>query len=462
MTEPDLAFATITEIAPRLRDGRLTSEALTALMLERIEALNPKLNAYITVTGDHALAQAHQADRELAAGRDLGPLHGIPIAVKDLFATKGIRTTGGAKLHADWIPEEDATAVRLLYEAGAVLLGKTGLHELAYGSTSINPVFGAIANPWALDHHPGGSSGGSAAAVAAGLAFAALGSDTGCSIRQPAHCCGIVGHKPSFGLVSKAGALPLVWTMDHVGPLTRSVGDAALLLEALAAYDPADPYSIKAPRSLAIAPDTAGLAGRRLGLVRDFFFEDGDEEVKAITLAAIETCRGQGAEIVKLEIPGLHEAFAAAAATFAEAGAVHKDDLARYPEGYSTDLQDKLEANIASPVADYIEAQITRRRFIRTMDEVMSRCDVLVAPTSTVAACPIANLPPRYGYHAWHNTGLFDFTGQPSISLPCGFTEAGLPVGLMITGRLYDDARVLAIAQAFEAATNWHKMRPPI
>ena len=214
----DTHFQTIGEVAAKLRSGAVTSISLTELMLTRIEQHNPALNAFITVTAEQARDAARQADAELAAGRYRGPLHGIPIAFKDLIDTAGIRTTYGSKLFEDHVPAKDATVVRLLRKAGAVSLGKTGLHELAYGTTSINPFYGAIGNPWAPDHDPGGSSGGSASAVAAGLAFAALGTDTGCSIRQPAHCCGIVGFKPSFGAVSKAGVYPLAWTMDHIGP----------------------------------------------------------------------------------------------------------------------------------------------------------------------------------------------------------------------------------------------------
>lgn len=241
-----ICFETISEVGSRLRSREVTSTALTELMLERIAAHNDKLNAFITVTAELAREQAQQADEELGRGYDRGPLHGIPVAVKDLFATDGIRTTCGSKLFEDWVPNHDATVVARLRKAGTVLLGKTGLHELAYGTTSINPFFGAVGNPWAPDHDPGGSSGGSASAVSAGLAYAALGTDTGCSIRQPAHCCGIVGHKPTFGLVSKAGAFPLVWSMDHVGPLTRSVQDVAYVLKAIAGYDPKDPYSVRA------------------------------------------------------------------------------------------------------------------------------------------------------------------------------------------------------------------------
>jgi aspartyl-tRNA(Asn)/glutamyl-tRNA(Gln) amidotransferase subunit A len=454
-------FETISEVGKRLRSGEITSMALTELMLERIDARNDRLNAFMTVTADVALEQARQADEELGRGVDRGPLHGIPIAVKDLFATEGIRTTCGSKLFENWVPEADATVVTRLREAGTVLLGKTGLHELAYGNTSINPFFGAIGNPWAPDHDPGGSSGGSASAVAAGLAYAALGTDTGCSIRQPAHCCGIVGFKPTFGLVSKAGALPLVWSMDHVGPLTRSVQDAAYLLNAIAGYDPKDPYSVRATASGGFDVGEGSIEGARVGIVRRFFF-DGHSDVIEVVDRALDALGELGATLVELDIPDIAEAFAAAGTTFAEATVVHEKDLRERPDAFSDEVRGKLENFLDMKATRYAEAQHFRRGFVARVEQLMLECDVLAAPTATIAAAPIADRPEDYGRNAWKNTGIFDFTGQPSISVPCGFTPEGLPVGLMITGRLVEDEKVLRIAHAFERATDWHRRAPEI
>ena len=454
-------FETISEVGKRLRSGKITSTALTELMLERIEAHNDKLNAFITVTAELAREQAQQADEELARGHDRGPLHGIPVAVKDLFATDGIRTTCGSKLFEDWVPDHDATVVMRLREAGAVLLGKTGLHELAYGNTSINPFFGAIANPWAPDHDPGGSSGGPASAVAAGLAYAALGTDTGCSIRQPAHCCGIVGHKPTFGLVSKAGAFPLVWSMDHVGPLTRSVQDAASVLKAIAGYDPKDPYSVRAPTSGGFDASEGSIEGARVGVVRRFFF-DGHSDVIEVVDAALESLSERGAVLVELDIPDIDDASAAADTTFAEATVVHEHDLRERPHAFSDEVRGKLEGYLDMKATKYAEAQHFRRGFTARVEQLMSECDVLAAPTATIAAALIADRPADYGRNATKNTGIFNFTGQPSISVPCGFTRGGLPVGLMITGRLFEDKKVLQFANAFERATEWHKRAPNI
>jgi aspartyl-tRNA(Asn)/glutamyl-tRNA(Gln) amidotransferase subunit A len=311
-------------------------------MLDRIGQHNESLNAFITITGERALDQARKVDEEIQQGKDRGPLHGIPIAVKDLFATKGIRTTCGSKLFEDWIPDHDAAAVSRVLDAGAVLLGKTGLHELAYGNTSINPFYGAVRNPWATDHDPGGSSGGSASAVSAGLAFAALGTETGCSIRQPAHCCGIVGHKPTHGLVNIDGVQALVPTMDHVGPLTRSVGDAALLLDVLTGSNKYD-------------CEGATLDGMRIGVVRDFYFE-GYEEVISVVDEALDKLTELGIKLIDVAIPDVEQASKEARVTFAEANAVHADSLRENPQGFSEELRGRLAESAGISEASYAQA----------------------------------------------------------------------------------------------------------
>jgi aspartyl-tRNA(Asn)/glutamyl-tRNA(Gln) amidotransferase subunit A len=442
----ELHYETIASISKKLRSGGLSSTELTQLMLDRIEQHNKTLNAFITVTPDVAHDQAKKADEELRDGIDRGPLHGIPIAIKDLIATKGIRTTCGSKLFEDWIPDQNAAAVARMRESGAVLLGKTGLHELAYGNTSINPFFGPVRNPWATDHDPGGSSGGSASAVAAGLAYAALGTETGCSIRQPAHCCGIVGHKPTYGLVSLAGVQPLVPSMDHVGPLTRSVEDAALMLGILTDDEIFD-FS------------GAALDGQRIGVVRSFFF-DGYSDVIEVVDTALDKLRELGASIIELDLPDVKQAIREARATFAEAYAVHADNLEKNPESFSEELRGRLAESESIPEARYTQAQKFRRHFTESAEELLSNCDVLVAPTATIAAAPIKDRPEDYRRHGWKNTGISDFTGQPSVSIPCGFTRRGLPVGIMFTGRLHEDEKVLQIAHAIEQATDWYQTPP--
>jgi len=429
-----------------LRSGEVSSTELTQLMLDRIGQHNEGLNAFITVTGERALDLARKADDELRHFTDRGPLHGIPIAVKDLIATDGIRTTCGSKLFEDRIPDKDAAAVTHMLEGGAVLLGKTGLHELAYGNSSINPFFGAVRNPWATDHDPGGSSGGSASAVSAGLAYAALGTETGCSIRQPAHCCGIVGHKPTYGLVSLEGVQPLVPTMDHVGPLTRSVEDAASMLDVLTNKHSFDCHG-------------ATLNTLKIGVIRDFFFE-GYEDVINVVDAALDELRTLGVELIDLELPDVTQAIREARATFREAYTVYAAHLDQNPQAFSEDLRGRLAESESISEDRYAQAQEFRCSFTDDAESLMANCDVLVAPTATIAASPISDRPEDYRRNAWKNTGISDFTGQPSVSIPCGFTEKGLPAGMMFTGRLFEDQKVLRVAHAIQQATQWYKTPP--
>lgn len=456
-----LHYQSLNQVAAKIRSGETSSAALAELMLARIEELNPILNAFITVTSELALRQAAQADEELGQGHDRGPLHGIPVAIKDLIATEGIRTTGGSKLYENWVPDTDATVVTRLKDAGAVILGKTGLHELAYGVTSINKFFGAIGNPWAPDHDPGGSSGGSASAVAAGMAYAAIGTDTGCSIRQPAHCCGIVGFKPTFGVVSKAGVFPLIWTMDHVGPLTRTVEDAAVVLNAIAGYDEDDNYSVAEPQFEPVDLAPRSIGGLKIGIMRKHFFA-GHTEVLEVVENAIAEMEALGAEVVELEIPDIDDAVAAIRATYVEATAVYAADLDQTPEAFSEDVRWKLEATKEITGVQYADAQNFRKGFTERVDALMLECDILLTPTATVAAAPIADRPDDYRRRSTQNTGISDFTGQPSISIPCGFTDKGMPVGLMLTGRRFEDESVLQIAQTVEAAVLTTPQHPSI
>ena len=465
-----LEYATLSQAAAAIRTGQTSAVNLTRSSLARIELLDGLLNAFITVTADEALAQAGQADRELAAGTDRGPLHGIPVAIKDLIDTRGVLTTYGSRYYAEHVPDEDATVIAALRAAGAVSLGKTGLHELAFGTTSVNPFFGAIGNPWRPDHHPGGSSGGSAVAVAAGMAFAALGTDTGCSIRLPAQCCGIVGHKPTYGLVSKAGVMELVPSMDHVGPMTRSVRDAALMLQALAAGKETDPGDeSRAPdHQIGRALDNLiqrmenPIDGGVVGVPTDYFFEGGDEDVKVIVKEAIGIFEELGASVEPVMLPDCHKAYDEANATFSEIVDVHREALADDIKAFSEPFRARYSAMTRYSPAAYAKAQRFRAEFISRMEEVLERVDVLVVPTATVAAAPIAAQPPEHDKERRKNACIFDFTGQPSISVPCGFTDQGLPVGLMICGGRFRDARVLRYAHAFEQATPWRDRHPSL
>ena len=460
-------YAPMSQAAAALRAGETSAVELTRLCLARIERLDGLLNAFITVTADQALAEAARADRELAAGRDRGPLHGIPVAIKDLVDTRGVLTTYGSRYYADHVPDEDAAVIKLLHDAGAVSLGKTGLHELAFGTTSVNPFFGAIGNPWRPDHHPGGSSGGSAVAVAAGMAFAAIGTDTGCSIRLPAQCCGIVGHKPTYGLVSKAGVLPLVPSMDHVGPMTRSVRDAALMLDAIASKCGNNRVGVsenriaRAVRNL-IPRMEAPIAGGVVGVPAEYFFKGGDEDVKSIVKEAIGVFEELGARVESVRLPDCREAYAEANATFSEVVDIHREALADDIEAFSEPIRARFSSMSRYSPADYEKAQRFRVEFTRGMEDVLKRVDVLAMPTATVAAAPIEAQPPEHDKERRKNACIFDFTGQPSISVPCGFTGDGLPAGLMICGGRFRDARVLRYAHAFEQATPWHGRHPSL
>lgn len=463
MSQTELAYASISELAPRLASGDLSPIALTEAVLARIARYNPTLNAYITVTEESAREAARAAESAIRAGNYLGPLHGIPIAIKDLFATRGVRTTFGSQVFADWVPDYDAAVVERLRNAGAVLIGKTNLHELAYGTTSANAHFGAVRNPWNSACHPGGSSGGSAAAVAAGLACAALGSDTGASVRQPAACCGIVGLKPTFGRVSKFGALPLAWSMDHVGPMTRTVRDCALLLQVLAGYDARDPGCVRRVVPDFLARLTNDIRGCRIGVARDYFFEDCEPEVVAAVEESLQVLRDLGAKVEDIVLPDMRAALAAGALIIAvEAASYHAADLRERPQAFSSELQAALELGGYYSAVHYVQAQRMRRRLSEQLRLAMRGFDALAMPTSPVPATEIANDPPGHTALRSRNTLPFDFISLPAISVHCGFTKVGLPIGLQLVGEAFAEPRVLQLAYAYEQASAWHARHPDL
>ena len=459
----DFTYATIAELAPRLAAREVSPVELAESILDRIARYDGTLNSYITVTADAALDAARQAETEIAAGDYRGPLHGIPVAVKDLFATRGVRTTAGSLLFADWRPDYDATVVARLAAAGAVLLGKTNMHELAYGTKSDNPHFGPVRNPWDTTCHPGGSSGGSAAAVAAGLAVAALGSDTGASIRQPASCCGIVGLKPTFGRVSKHGAVPLAWSMDHAGPMTQSAMDAALMLQAIAGHDPLDPTTVERPVPDYTADIDAGIEGFRIGVARDYFFDDCDELVEFTVGDAASVFRGLGAAVEDVALAGMPESRAASTLIISvEAAARFGRDVRQRPEAFSDSIREAIEMGAFYSAEHYLLAQRARTRISAETSRAFAAFDAVIMPTQPVLAGPISDDPPGHGSLRWRNTEHFDLTGLPAISVPCGYSREGLPVGLQIAGKAFDEATVLRIAHAYEKATAWSDRRPPL
>ena len=451
MSETELAYASISELAPRLASGEISPIDLTDVMLARITRYNAVVNAYITVTEASARESAQAAASAIRAGNYLGPLHGIPIAIKDLFATRGIRTTFGSRVFADWVPDYDAAAVERLRDAGAILIGKTNMHELAYGTTSENTHYGPVRNPWNPAYHPGGSSGGSAAAVAAGLACAALGSDTGASVRQPAACCGIVGLKPTFGRVSKFGALPLAWSMDHVGPMARTVRDCALLLQVLAGPDARDSACVRETVPDFVGNLTNDIRGCRIGVVRDYFFEDCEPDVVVAIEESLRVLRGLGASVEDIVLPDMNAALAAGAVIIAvEAASYHAADLREQPQAFSKELQATLELGGYYSGVQYVQAQRLRRKLSAQLHQAIRGFDALAIPTSPVPATEIGSDPPGHARLRSRNTLPFNFISLPAISVPCGFTKSGLPIGLQLVGQPFTEARVLQLAYAYE------------
>lgn len=468
MQATDLAYLSIAEAATRLRRREFSPVELTDACLCQIEALNPRLNAYITVTAERARADARRAEEAIAAGRDQRPLLGIPIALKDLYATEGIRTTAGAKILSDWTPERDSSVARRLREQGSVLLGKLNTHELAYGVTTNNPHFGPTRNPWSLEMIPGGSSGGSGAAASAGMALGTMGTDTGGSIRIPASLCGVVGLKASYGRVSKAGVVPLSFVADHAGPLTRTVEDAALMLQAVAGYDPEDASSVRAPVPDYLAALDGDLRGLRAGVPRQHFYERLDAEVRAAIEAAIEVLAGLGVEMGEVEIPGIGESLPGLfGLILTEAQEYHAQALRERPQDFGPDVG----AILAQQGPSGLElAGALRQKYALTaaMRQTLETVDVLLTPTTPVPATRIGQETVRYGgieepvlLAMIRCTYPFNATGLPALSLPCGFTSAELPIGLQIAGRPFDEATVLRVAHAYEQATTWHLRRPP-
>ena len=457
----------ISEAAELLRQQKISPVELATACLDRIERLNPVLNAFITVTREGAMAQARAAEDEIQRGQWRGPLHGIPIGLKDLIDTAGVRTTCGSALFADRVPTEDADVVQRLKRAGAVLLGKQNLQEFAYGGTSASSHFGAVHNPWNPKHIAGGSSGGSAAAVAAGMCFGAIGSDTGGSIREPAAFCGVVGLKPTYGRVSTRGVFPLSWSLDHVGPICRNVRDAALMLEAIAGYDALDPTCVDWPTEQyaqcanALNVKTDFRIGVRIGIARQPFFEDLDRDIELAINEAIEVIRRISLEVIEVLLPSVPTAVQAP-----EVYAVHKNYYANSPELYRPWMRERLAQAATADTCAYVEDRFALERVRRTVDDVFAEVDLLITPTTSVPPITIeeaSNMSPNPAGEVWlRNTRPFNAYGLPTISIPCGFTSTGLPIGLQIAGPRFGEGRVLAFAHAFEQATDWHKRTPTL
>jgi aspartyl-tRNA(Asn)/glutamyl-tRNA(Gln) amidotransferase subunit A len=446
---------TIAELGPRLRRKEISPVELTRECLERIEKVNPALNAFITVTGESALAEARAAEDEIFRNEWRGPLHGIPLALKDLIDTVGVRTTAASALFQNRVPNEDAEVVRRLRQAGAVILGKNNLHEFAYGGSSLVSFFGDGRNPRNPEHIAGGSSGGSAAAVAAGLCYAAIGTDTAGSIREPAALCGCVGFKPTYGRVSARGVIPLSWSLDHVGPLAATVEDAAIVLQSIAGYVAQDAGSANVPVSDYVSGLGESVKNFRVGVPRDYFFDDLHDEVRVAVERALTVIAGlvESTRDVHIEISSDRTVQAA------ESFAYHSENLARTPELYQPETLRRIRSGEKISAAEYISRRREMDEQRRRASEIFADVDLLVTPTMPIPPPRIADLKKDPAglrpaeLVLLRNTRPFNVWGLPAISVPCGFTESGLPIGLQIAGAQWREDLVLRLAWAYEQIT---------
>ncbi len=468
----DITRTSVVDLARMIATKEVSPVEVVRAHLARIERLDATLRSFITVCGDAALEAAGAAEAALAAGQATGPLHGVPIGLKDLVDTRGVRTTGGSKILANRVPQADATVATRLTAAGAIVLGKLNMHEFAYGPEGLNEHYGQTRNPWdaAVPRIPGGSSSGSGAAVAAGLVPAALGSDTGGSIRIPSSLCGITGIKPTYGRVSRAGVLPLAWSMDHVGPMARSAADCALVLGAMAGYDPADPTTSVLPvpdYTLALGRDVKGL---RIGLLRGVFAEGLVPELHAAIEAAVRQLQSLGAIVDEVTLTQIAHVPAATFAVVAgEAFAYHAPWMRTRPQDYQSDVRERLFVSAFVSAAAYLRAQQVRALVRAEIDGALARRDVLLAPTTAIAATPLGEPTTMIGGTRadvrpalLRFTRIFNFSGHPAASVPCGFTADGLPLGMQIVGRPFDELTVFRVADAWQRATDWHLRRPPM
>ncbi|HSN39931.1 MAG TPA: amidase [Burkholderiales bacterium] len=458
----ELHFLPIAEAAGLIGTRRLSPVELTKSLLARIEALEPQLNAFITVTADLALEQAKQAEREIAQGNYRGPLHGIPFGLKDIYNTEGILTSGGSRVCIDNIPQEDAATVRKLREAGAVLLGKMQTHEFAHGGPSFDLPWPPARNPWNLEHFTGGSSSGSGAAIAAGLVPGALGSDTGGSIRGPASFCGIAGLMPTYGLVSRAGVIPNSFTFDHCGPMAWTVEDCAILLQAIAGYDPRDAGSIEHPIPDYRAALKTGIKGMRIGVLRHYWEEDlpAHEDLKRAMDDAIGVFRGLGASVEDCRTRPMADSLGVKVIIAeTEIFSIHRKELIERPGDFGRDFLGRILPACLFQATDYVAASREHRRIIAEARALYDKYDVLL----TAGFGPAPRLDAHKTLNFWQRSNVFtpsNVTAGPALELCNGFSQSGLPLGMQVIGRPFDEATVLRAGHAYEQATDWRKRRP--
>jgi aspartyl-tRNA(Asn)/glutamyl-tRNA(Gln) amidotransferase subunit A len=454
-------YTTIKELGTRYRKRELSPVEVTRELLARIEKLDPALHAFITLTPERALADA-QAAEEAIRKKDARPLLGIPIGHKDIYLTSGIRTTGGSALFADWVPDEESTVVTRWAQAGTVLLGKLITHEFAFGLQFPGHKFPAARNPWNTEHIPGGSSSGSGAALAAGFVHGATGSDTGGSIRGPASFCGITGLKPTYGRCSRAGVMTLSWTLDHTGPMARTVEDCAYLLQGMAGHDARDPASSTRDVDDYVAALDGNVRGLRIGVPRNYFFEDADADVVQAFEGALDELRRLGADVRDVTIPSFNLSRSFFLILVTEAFAYHEHDLRTRPELYGEVLRERIMTGALVTAAEYVQALRIRMQVCADVTEVMKSVDVLATPTSPKPATPFkVAYDPELAFPR-SNMPPFNLTGQPTLALPCGFSASGLPVSMQLAGRAFEETTVLRLGHAYQRATDWHTRRPPV
>ena len=466
----ELYYKSAHELANLIATREVTPVEVMEAQLQRIEETEGALNCYITLLSEQALEEARQAESAVMAGESLGPLHGVPVAVKDIIHARGVRTTAGSRIMSDFVAQEDATVVERMRRAGAVLLGKLSCHEFAFGATGTNPHYGNPCNPWGTSRVTGGSSGGSGAATAAGLAVLTLGTDTGGSVRIPAALCGIVGLKTTFGRVGRYGVVPLSWSLDTVGPMTRTVRDAALLLGVIAGKDEHDGFTSSRPVPDYLQTLDGDMKGVRVGVIKDYFFDGLAPDVESAVNEAVAVLEGLGARLEEVSFPRIRETVAASALILsAEGSAYHERYLRTRPQDYGPDVWERFEVGRMILATDYVNAQRVRTMVSREYAELMEGLDVLVTAVCPIPAPKQGELFVELGGEERDVrevlSGLtrpFNVVGVPALSLPCGFTSEGLPVGFQIAGKLFDEATVLRVGHAYEQATAWRQRRPPV
>ena len=468
--DSELYYLSAGQLSRLIRDRKVSPVEVVEAHLARIDALEPQLNSFITLVPERALAAARQAEQEIGSGRYRGPLHGVPLALKDLYYVKGIRNTSGSRLYDDFVPDYDCTIAARFREAGAILLGKLNLHQFAYGPTGENPDYGHMHNPWNPERMAGGSSGGSGSAAASGQCTLTMGSDTGGSVRIPAALCGLAGLKPTYGRLSRYGLTPLSWCLDHPGPMTLTVEDCALVMNAVAGYDPKDPASADVPVPDYAAALTRDIVGLRVGVPREYFEYPLDPQVEAATRKAIDTLRELGASVTEVSWPMYRYAMAISnTILMAEATAYHSKVIRASGPQLDPMVRIRLEAGAFISAADYAQAQRARSLFIRESRELLEGVDLLVGPTEPITAPTIGDARVQIGDTVvgaiaalTQYTRPFNLNGFPAITVPCGFSGDGLPIGLQLAGRPFDEETVLRAAHAYEQATEWHLQRPPV